>query len=541
MRRNKILFIIPPYLPFDEYRPKRAGLKLPTLTPPYGVLSIISYINVKKKYDIKIFDANDSIINSNANNMQYHIVMELQSLLNDFNPDLICVSALFNTCFPHLKYLASFCKAVKPYTILLVGGGLATNLYQDLFHDVSKIDAVCFGEGEIPFKKLLKSKIHIEDSYRISPAWITQKSLQLNIQPEFDFVENLDDIPIIDFSYIDLKRYNGRSYIDKDLSSKIEVSIHTSRGCPFSCVYCSNGTVHGKKIRKMSEKRVLETIRYYINKYNLDILLIEDDHFLADKQRALHLLSEFKKFNIDLEFPNGVAVFQIDDEIAYAFNECRIKVLPLAIESGSDRVLKEIINKPLRREQIFKAVTALKKYDIRLHAFIIIGFPTETDEDRLESLNILLDTEIDWAHIFIVVPIAGSRLYMQCDDAGYLLSRNYNDYTTSKCNIKAPGVDPKEIEKYAYYMNIIVNFVCNSNFKNGRYDICEMYFKNVINHYPEQAIAHYMLYQIYIKTNRTESARHHYDLFQKIISENKFYNNIIKKLKREGFDFKKIQ
>jgi radical SAM superfamily enzyme YgiQ (UPF0313 family) len=528
MPRNKILFIIPPYLPFDEYNPKMAGLKLPTLTPPYGVLSIISYINQNKEHDIRIFDINDLLINSKIIDPQIDIIDALKNLLNDFQPNCICISALFNTCFPHLKYIAATCREIIPKCLLIVGGGLATNLYQDLFNEIPEINLACYGEGEIPFKKLL------ETNSINSPAWITRETIKTGILPQYDFIENLDEIPLIDFSYIDLKKYNGRSYIDKDIKDKIEVSIHTSRGCPFSCVYCSNGTVHGKRIRKMSARRVLETVKHYIDEYKLDILLIEDDHFLANKDRALYLLSEFKNLNINIEFPNGVAVFQIDEEIAKAFSECKIKVLPLAIESGSDHILKDIINKPLRREQIFKAVKILKQYDIRLHAFIIIGFPFETDEDRAESLQILLDTEIDWAHIFIVVPIAGSRLYQQCQDAGYLLSKDYNDYTVGKCNIKAPGVDPKAIEEYAYYMNIVVNYLQNSNFKNKRYDICLKYFQNVVNHYPNQAIAHYMLYRIYQNMGDDDKMNMHYNHF---INKNSFYDNIIEKFKEEGYSF----
>jgi anaerobic magnesium-protoporphyrin IX monomethyl ester cyclase len=536
MQGDRILFIIPPYLPFEEYHPQKAGQKLPTLTPPYGVLSIIAYINTPAKYEIEILDINDMLVNL-PDVYQDQIVSEIKLKLKTFNPKYICISALFNTCFPHLKYIAAACKENNPDCVLLVGGGLATNLYKDVFNEVSEIDALCFGEGEIPFKSLLESQISVECAHKISHAWITKRSIETDIYPQYDFVQDLDEIPIVDFSYINLRKYNGRSYIDKDNKDKIEVSIHTSRGCPFNCCYCANGTVHGKKIRRMSTGMVLQTIRNYIDNYKMDILLIEDDHFLADKPRALYILSVIKELHVNVEFPNGVAVFQIDDDIARAFGDCGVKVLPLAIESGSDNVLKNIIHKPLRKEQVFNAVRALKKYDIRLHAFIIIGFPNEYDNDRKESLDILLDTEIDWAHVFIVVPIAGSRLYKQCKESDYLLTNDYNQYTVSKCNIKAPGVDPQQIESYAYYMNVVVNYVRNSNFKNGRYEICKSYFQNVVNHYPNQAIAHYMLYKTCGNLNECEKAEQHYDIFRTIIKDNEFYRELVNTLREDGYKF----
>ena len=71
--KYKILFIIPPYLPFNEYKPSKVGQKLPTLTPPYGVLSIISYINQNKEYDIEILDLNYEIINTPNLNVNKYV------------------------------------------------------------------------------------------------------------------------------------------------------------------------------------------------------------------------------------------------------------------------------------------------------------------------------------------------------------------------------------------------------------------------------------------------------------------------------------
>jgi radical SAM superfamily enzyme YgiQ (UPF0313 family) len=440
-----------------------------------------------------------------------------------------------------MEYICPLIKQINNKNILIVGGGLATNLYEDLFNQIPCIDILCYGEGELPFKKLLDNKDN-KQIHEISKSLITKKSLELGIKPEYDFIYNLDDIPIIDFNYIDLKKYNGRSYIDK-YSNKVEVSIHTSRGCPFNCCYCSNYIVHGKKVRTMSNERFLETIKYYIDEYKMDTLLIEDDHFLANKERALYLLDEIRKLNLNIEFPNGIAVFKIDEEIAKALADTKVKLLPLAIESGSEYVLHKIINKPLKKEQIYKAVKLLKQYDIRLHAFIVIGFPNEYDEHREETLQLLLDTEIDWAHIFIVVPIAGSRLYQQCKDNGYLLTTDYNKYTVSNCNIKAPGVDPEKIEEYSQYMNLVVNFLKNTNYINKKYSICLPYFQNVVNHYPSHAIAHYMLYKIYIERDEVEDlekAEYHYKLFQELKISNEFYKKMINRFKEEGYSFDRL-
>lgn len=447
-------------------------------TAPYGVLSLASYINKDNEYDIRITDLNKTY------------------LTYGFKPDYVGISALFDSNFSHLKDIAPRIKKINPNCTLLVGGGFVTNMYEMVMKEIPEIDAICYGEGEIPLKELLEGDMS-------SPAWITKESIKNNIIPRHDFINDLDEIPIIDFTYIDIKEYNNRSPALIDTVNygiqKTEMNIHTSRGCPFNCVFCSNGKIHGKKVRNMSIKRIRETIKHYIDNYNMNVLLVEDDNFLMKKDRALEILKVIKDFNIRVEFPNGLAVYGIDDDVAKALHEAGTDVVPLAIESCSDYVLQEIIHKPHKKEQIPKAVKSLKKFNIRVHAFIIIGFPNEFDKHRKETYDMLLELGIDWVYIFIATPIAGSKLYEICEEKGYLTSKDYNNYTFDNCIIKAPGVDPAKIKKECFYMNMVINYICNSNYRNKNYDTCLAYFLNVAKRYPENAVVHYMLYKTIIE------------------------------------------
>lgn len=490
----KILFIIPP-MSFSE--------KI-NLTAPYGILSMISYINKDNKHDVKIIDFNYILLNVKKDFKEV-IINNIESNMIDFKPDYIGISALFDSNFSHLKYIVP---AVRKFSKgkIIVGGGLATNMYKTLLKEIPQIDIICYGEGEIPLKKLLEGK-H-------SQALITKDNI--NTIPKYEFIEDLDEIPIPDFNYIDYKKYNNRSpaLIDtlNNEQDKVEMNVHTSRGCPFNCIFCSNSNIHGKKVRFMSVDKVRETIKYYIDNYDMNVLLIEDDNFLYKKERALEILNAIKDFNIKIEFPNGVAVYGVDDDISKAFYDAGVEVVPLAVESGSDHVL-QIMQKPLRKEQIYRAVHSLKKFDIRVHAFVIIGIPGEFDEHRKETLDMLIDLEVDWVYIFIASPIVGSKLYEICEKEGYLSNKDYDKYHFHNCNIKAPGVDPEKIKDEAFYMNMVINYIRNSNYKNKNYDKCLSYFLNVAKRYPNNAVVHYMIY--------------------KTLNKNKFWNKMFKRLEDE--------
>lgn len=543
---KKILFIIPPFSLFGDYNPKDLISKMPNLTAPYGILSLISYINKDgKKYDAKIIDCNQIILDIQQNSDDNYdflkmIIDNIKTNISNFDPHYVGISALFDTNFPHLKYIAPAIKEFYPECLLMVGGGLATNMYRTLLEEIPA-DALCYGEGEIPLKKLLESE-NEDDISSISSAWITRKTIKNNTIPRSEFINDLDEIPIIDYSYIDVERYNSRSpmlvdtFDDKESSMrKVEMAIHTSRGCPFNCVFCSNGKIHGKKIRCMSTERVKETIKHYIDNYNMNVLLIEDDNFLFEKDRALEILETIKEYDIKVEFPNGLAVYGIDDDIAQSFHESGVEVVPLAIESGSNYVLQKIIQKPLKKEQIAKAVNLLKEFEIRVHAFVIIGLPNEFDEHRKETFDMLLNVGIDWAYVFIAIPITGSRLYEICEEHGYLLNKDFGNYNISRCNIKAPGVDPEKIEEEAYYMNIVINFIANSNYKSGNHNICLPYFLHVVEKYPNHAIAHYMLSEIYLETNQKALSDKHKKIYETIISQDTFWASILQRLQKDKY------
>src|SRR5574337_19512 len=99
--------------------------------------------------------------------------------------------------------------------------------------------------------------------------------------------------------------------------------------------------------------------------------------------------------------------------------------------------------------------------------------------------------------IFCAVPIFGSRLHEICVENGYIGDVNFVDFVTTKSVIHAPGVDPSEIERTVYQINLTVNFVHNYNLKAGNYETAAKYFENVVTKYPGHAFGHYGLARAY--------------------------------------------
>lgn len=500
---KKILFIIPPYFNINDYVERPTSISLPAFTSPYGILSIDAFIKVNVKYEIitDILDLNIDALKIIKGDYKYHpsyFTDIVKSKVRDYGPNIVGISALFNTSVNDLESTSRAVKEQQSSAFVIAGGGLPTNLYVKILEEFPNIDAVCYGEGEIPMADLLNSPDY-EKLICEHQSWASRKTVKARKQMGDSFITNLDEIPTFDYSLINLDDYNARS-LDKRYSGdekKREMSIHTSRGCPFNCVYCSNGKLHGRKVRCMTIDKVMEEVRRMKNEFGVTVLLIEDDHFFSDVERTKTILDRLSGFGLRIEFPNGLAVYAIDEEIGRLLKKAGASSVSLAIESGSDYVLKKIINKPLKTSMIKDKAEILKKNGITVHAFIVLGLPGEMDEHRLETQNMLLDVGFDWVHIFIGIPIVGSRLYDICVENGYLIDSDMNNHIISRANIKAPGVDPVKIEDSAYQMNLMVNFVNNWNMSQGHYEKAASYFKNVVEKYPDHAFAYYFLSKAY--------------------------------------------
>lgn len=510
---NRILFIIPPYINIPDIVYEVTEQRLPVFTLPYGVLSIASYLEAASEERIacQILDLNLHAYTfcKKAEKIEPNLARLVSDAIENLTPDIIGISCLFNSSHSYLGMITSTIRSVAPATMIVIGGGLASNLYQDVLADFADIHAACHGEGEIPLLELMSA----DDPaayLRQADSWMTREGVASGKIPRHSLIQDLDLIPVHNYRLIDLNQYTGRALDKRQGEGNFrELSIHTTRGCPFKCVFCANGKLHGRKVRFMSVERVIAEVKRMVDQFALEVLLIEDDHFFADRKRAKRILKELAPFGIRIEFPNGLAVYGLDEETGYLLKQAGATTVCLAVESGSDYVLRHIINKPLKSSMVKPAVDILRGNGICSHAFFVVGLPGEEEQHRQETMDLIHDAGFDWCYFFLAIPTVGSRLYDLCKEKGLIVKKDYKDHIVTKCSIKLPGISPEELEQRAYRMNLEANFLQNSNLRSGNFQLALQYFDNVVRRYPEHAFAHYCLAQCYegLGNSKTEADR----------------------------------
>lgn len=508
---KKFLFVIPPYFNLDDFK-DNIGNFLPAFTIPYGVLSLISYLESKFKNKIffEILDLNITLKKCIEENLDYEVTSnnEIHAKFQKNKYEFVGISALFNSALIYINDIATQIKTISPKTYIICGGGLRSAGYVHVLQYCKDIDAICKGEGEIPLERVLNAD-DIRATCETDESFATRNSLFLGKAPKANYLVDLDKIPPLQYKRLNLNDYNSRS-IDKRFNTseeKRELSIHTSRGCPFKCVFCSNPSLHGHRVRFMSLEKVESEILRMKTEYGMTVLMIEDDHFFHNIKRAKEILKIMAQHNIRAEFPNGMAVYAIDEEVASLLHSAGVSAAALAVESGSEYVLSKLMKKPLKTKKIFPAVEALRNHDIRVHMFIVAGIPGENDAHREETRQMLLTTNLDWAHIYCAIPIFGSKLFDICKENNYInITDDPANFVATKSIIKTPEIDPNALQRWVYKTQIEVNFVFNANIRLKNFERALPYFDNVVEKYPTHAFGNFARGMVYKRLGKHELA-----------------------------------
>jgi len=477
MQPRKMLFIRPPSTEMGETARTQ---NIHQRTIPYGILSIMTYVNRYKTRDISL-----SLLDMNVDDRDVSDVVE------EIMPDVVGISAQYNHVYPWIERIGKMVRDVNGFAIVLAGGASVMAYYDQVLNDCPSVDALCYSEGEIPVLDLLESPDMVEtlgthDSFTIRGQWN---------KPKATYVENLDDIPLVDFSLIDLSKYKTKYDVFNPSPdpNTLFLPITTTRGCPFNCYFCTVGELKGKKMRKMSARRVIEDVTTMKEKYGMTSLGIEDDQFTMDAERAKQIFKGLAPLGISVDCMCGMMVCYIDDELIPLMKPAGIKIVTLPIESGSQYVLDNIIRKSVKLNTIPDLVRKLKKEGLLVHANIILGFPGENKDHWKETREFLFNSGIDWFHIFCATPLKGSRLYDDCIERGYIKAGDLNADGYIVSSITTPDFTAEEVTKAVYDMNIDLNFIHNTRMREGDYETAASYFSHVARKYPGHAVAHLCL------------------------------------------------
>jgi anaerobic magnesium-protoporphyrin IX monomethyl ester cyclase len=474
-----VLLVVLPYVvtDIDATRPKIRSY----LAHPYGPLSIVTYN--RNLADFKILDLN----------LSDNPIVPLMAAIHEFKPDIVGFSLMFDSSYKYLGDCLEVVKNINKNIVTLLGGAAASYAFEEILAEQPDLDAICYSEGELAMSHML-SYTYFNIWNLTGKFWITRNSLSRGVTPEIAFIQNLDDVIDIDYSFIDPDDYGmAEAFSPYAREKSKQFFISTSRGCFGKCSFCSNGALHGRKVRQASVDRIIAHVKHLVDDYGMETLTFYDDCLLFNKERAKDLFRKLAQFKIRVEGPNGLNVAFIDEEMAVLMKEAGMDTAYLAVESGSEYVLTHLIHKPLKLHMVKPVVKALQAQGIFCHGFFVCGMPGETDVHRQETADFIRDIDLNWSGLNLATPLRGSPLYEECIKNGWIKKQKIGEVIDKKYVIKMPGIDPEEVTRQVNDMNIQLNFHENHAMRHGDYATAAACFRQVLERYSGHHWARYYI------------------------------------------------
>lgn len=535
---DKILFIVPLPITYDDFTSpaynakiikKKNGDFASVLTDmPLGVLAMSAYVKKHAAVVTRLVDFNIAI--NKMDSFEYGSFKDFfrdylsRAEFIDYDPTIICISALFTPAYYNMLEIAQCCREIFPRAIILAGGGVPTNLYNEIFRDSACFDALCYGEGEKPLLGLLKAENkprYLEEN----DSWITRKKIEANQTYKHDFIVDLDEIPFYDYGICATDDYGLNPAIEAYSAvdeKKQNFHVMTSRGCPYHCSFCASHSVHGRKMRYYSISRVREDFMRLRDKFGAKTIVFQDDHFVADQERAFAIIEIVKELKITAVFQNGLALYALSRKMLEALKSAGVDQLVLAVESGSNRVLKEIMHKPLNLSMVKPVADNCRELGIYMDINILVGLPGETKQDIDDTRGFLKTIYANWFRITVATPLVGSEMFDICVKKKYIKG-DYIDCHYKKAVVETEDFTAEYMQERAYLLNLELNFIENSDFRLGNYEIALKGFENAIRAKSNHAIAYYYAAKCYEKLGNTEKAQKYADTAKKIVNEDPFW------------------
>ena len=328
------------------------------------------------------------------NTMDYPTENDIKALIKlvkDHDPLFVGISVR-STLFKLSARLTNEIK--KAIDVLVVWGGIHPTIrpYQCL----EAADAVCVGEGEEAIVELAEELSAGNSIHNIKSFWVKTEDriIENDLRP---LIQNLDSLPFPDFS--DGNKWfinNGRISPFPGSEHRTIYWMMTSRGCMFSCTYCCNNTLRkiykgkGKYLRRRSVESAIGELVYAKNIVpNLDFIAFVDDIFVYNFDWLKDFCSLYKE-RIALPFFCFFHPKVINEDLASVLKDAGVEYVCAGIQSGSEDVRRRYFNRYEKNDDIIRAAKILNKYQIDCAYNLILDNPVETDEDRMESLKLLI-------------------------------------------------------------------------------------------------------------------------------------------------------
>ena len=388
-KRNKVVFFFPAFSSLEA-------------TAPLGILAVATPL-LRAGYQVRIIDS------TITPGFQGRVLAELDDAL------CLAISLVTGPMVRETVRIATEAKRLYPGLPVILGGW-HPSLLPDQTLAAAYVDIVVRGQGEEAFLQVVR---HLEAG--VSLAGIEGVGYKENGEAIFNPLRPLKpigDLPPKAYHLADFDAYErvcGRRW----------AMYISSLACPYNCAYCTNEGVYGRRWNALEPDQVVEETTDLALRHRLQLLWVVDDNFLVDRDRALAIAEGLVRRGAPFEWS-----IQATTNLVDRLSPGELKVLRRSgltqichgAESGSPKVLKLMRKEFQTLDAIYSSAEKCSQAGIRPSFNVIFAFPGEGEEERRETVRLIMDVcrrypgAEFWTNIF--TPYPGSPIMRHAAELG---------------------------------------------------------------------------------------------------------------------------
>ncbi|MEK6590371.1 MAG: radical SAM protein, partial [Nitrospinota bacterium] len=365
----------------------------------------------------------------------------------------------------HAAKLAKKIKERNKDIKVIIGGPHLTAVPKETMELFSNLDFAVVGEGEETIVELLNSLTNKGTIEGVGSVVYRQNG-NIHVTDRRKLIDNLDMLP---FPAWDILTDFPQGYHPVAIRCRRYPAAHllTSRGCPHKCIFCDT-SVFTHKYRAFSSEYILEMIKILYQKYGIREILFEDDVFVIFKKRLIEICEGLLKENLKISWSCLGRANAVKPDVLKLMKRAGCWQIGFGIESGDQKIL-DFAHKMITLKQMEQAVRWTKEAGMETKGFFILGFPLETEESIMNTINFSKRIMLDDISVNLMTPFPGSEIYNIADKYGKFdrdwskmnmlqsvfipdgLSENKLNYYNKKM-LKEFYLRPRIIKNYAFRM-----------------------------------------------------------------------------------------
>jgi len=331
-------------------------------TPPLGI-SYLAAVLEEAGFQVKVLDL---VITP----YQFD---EFSELLMNFKPDIVGSTAVTMTFNDAIKVIKDV-KKIDPGIITVMGGPHVSFCAEETLNTFPELDLIVIGEGE---ETIVELSLEVEGDR----DWSKIKGLVYRSDTGVLFTGNrelldVDQLPLPARHLIPMGRYKALN---------TAVSMTTSRGCPFKCIFCVGRKMVGGKVRYRNPQYVVDEFEYLAS-LGFPQINIADDLFTAKTEHCLEICNEIIRRGIKTRWSSFARVDRVSADVLIKMKEAGCHAVSFGVETANEEILKTI-KKGITLPKVINAINLCVDAGVEPHVSFILGLPNETPETLKETVD----------------------------------------------------------------------------------------------------------------------------------------------------------